>query len=123
MQVLIFYLFRWWFKKLENKKEIIVRIVLSSFVAILFLMSAIAIFTEPHIVADGFAPMGIFSLIPSIIFGIRLIFDIKKLLEINHSSISNSQPKEQMSSGNYLKQHNDTQQDEELPLRRKYYDR
>ena len=123
MQVIIFYLFCWWFKKLENKKEIVVRIVLSIIVAILFLLSTIAVFTEPHIVADGFAPMGIISLIPTIAFGLRICFDIKKLIEINHSSDSRPQPKKQTSNGDYLSNSNTVQQENKLPIMRNIYDR
>lgn len=80
IKVLVFYLVLWWFTKLENKKLIIVRAILASVLAVFFLMGAITIFTEPHIKKDGFAFMGIFGLIPSILFIIRAIFDIKKLL-------------------------------------------
>lgn len=81
LKVLAFYLFYWWFVKLENRKVIIVRAVLASIFAILFLMGAITVFTEPHIVADGFAFIGIFSLIPALLFGIRAFFDIKNLIK------------------------------------------
>ncbi|MDE7163336.1 MAG: hypothetical protein K2O44_04580 [Clostridia bacterium] len=80
IKVLVFYLVFWWFTKLENKKLIIVRAILASVLAVFFLMGAITIFTEPHFIKDGFAFMGIFALIPSILFAIRAIFDIKKLL-------------------------------------------
>lgn len=80
IKVLVFYLVLWWFTKLENKKLIIVRATLASVLAVFFLMGAITIFTEPHFIKDGFAFMGIFALIPSLLFAIRAIFDIKKLL-------------------------------------------
>lgn len=81
LKVLAFYLFYWWFVKLKNIKVIIVRAVLASFFAILFLMGAITVFTEPHIVADGFAFIGIFSLIPASLFVVRAFFDIKNLIK------------------------------------------
>lgn len=81
LKVLAFYLFYWWFVKLENRKVIIVRAALASILAILFLMGAITVFTEPHIVADGFAFVGIFSLIPALLFVVRAFFDIKNLIK------------------------------------------
>lgn len=81
IKVLVFYLVLWWFTKLENKKILIVRAALASGLAILFFISAIVVFTEPHIVAGGFAVMGIFGVIPVLLFGIRAFFDIKKVIK------------------------------------------
>ncbi|MDE7075925.1 MAG: hypothetical protein K2O62_01240, partial [Clostridia bacterium] len=82
LKVLAFYLILWWFTKLENKKWLIVRAVIASVLAILFLISAIFVFTEPHMAKDGFAFMGIFGLVPAILFGLRAICDIRKLCTI-----------------------------------------
>ena len=80
IKVLVFYLVLWWFAKLENKKLIIFRAILASIFAVFFLICAIAMFAEPHMIKDGFAVFGIFVLIPSVLFAIRAVFDIKKLL-------------------------------------------
>ena len=86
LKVLIFYLFIWWFTKLENKKLLIFRAVFAGVLIILCLMSAITLFTEPHIVKDGFAFMGIFVLVPAILLGLRVFFDIKKILIITKNN-------------------------------------
>lgn len=43
IKVIVFYLVRWRFTKLENKKLIIVRAILASVLAVFFLMGAITI--------------------------------------------------------------------------------
>lgn len=80
LKVLVFYLILWWFTKLENKKALIARAILASLLSIFFLIGAITMFTEPIIVKDGFAFMGIFGLIPAILFGLRALLDIRKII-------------------------------------------
>lgn len=55
IKVLVFNWVLWWFTKLENKKLIIVRAILASIFAVFLLICAIFVFTEPHMIKDGFA--------------------------------------------------------------------
>ena len=82
LKVLAFYIFIWWFVKLENKKYIIIRIVTASIFAILFYMSGIVLSTDENIVRDGFTFVGIFSLIVAIMFTVRIVLDSVKLKKI-----------------------------------------
>lgn len=84
LKVLAFYLFIWWFVKFEDKKIIIIRAVLASALAITYFIGAICFFTEPRFIKDGVSFVGVFCLIPAILFGLRAIFDIKKLLSIKN---------------------------------------
>ncbi len=83
LKVLAFYLFYWWFVKLENKKVLIFRAILAGISAIFLLVGSIVMFTEPHMVKDGIAYLGIFILIPALFFGLRVILDVRKILTKN----------------------------------------
>ena len=87
LKVIIFYLFLWWFAKLENKKPLIVRAIVASSLAIFFLAGAVTMFTETHIpLSVGF---GIYFLCITILFGLRAVFDIKKILKIRKEQEKN----------------------------------
>lgn len=87
IKVLVFYLVLWWFTKLENKKLLIVRAVLASSLALFFLIGAITMFTETHIPLS--AVFGIVFLCITILFALRAIFDIKKILIIRKEQEKN----------------------------------
>lgn len=85
LNTIFFYLFLWWFAKLENKKLLIARSVLASILFILFLSVAITVFPNMFAETEGFIPalLGmIICIITTILFGLRAIFDIKKILTI-----------------------------------------
>lgn len=87
IKVLVFYLVLWWFTKLENKKLLIVRAVLSSSIAVFFLIGAITMFMETHIPLS--AVFGIIFLCIEILFGLRAVFDIKKTIKLRKEQEKN----------------------------------
>lgn len=85
LNAIIYYLFLWWFTKLENKKLLIARAVSASIFFILFLSVAITVFPNMFAEKNGFIPAllgAIICIITTILFGLRAIFDIKKILTI-----------------------------------------
>ena len=79
LQVIFFYIFVWWFKKLENRKALIARSILASIFGLIYLVTAIVLFTNEDSEEKGLYVIGIIMLIPTILFIIRAISDIAKI--------------------------------------------
>ncbi len=101
LQTLVFYIFVWWFKKLENRKALLVRAILASIFALIYWIGAIWMFVDEDIAKDGCTAIGIIFLIPAILFTIRVIFDVKKLYSDNTSTSNNSKKNENKSTTEY----------------------
>ena len=82
LQVLFFYMFVWWFKKLENKKGIIIRAVLAGIIGVFFWITAFAsismIMFEAALVVVVIVGFGV-----AILFTIRFFCDINQIRKLN----------------------------------------
>lgn len=86
LKVVGFYIFMWWFTKLENKTALIARSVLASILAAIFIISGISFLFDENVIEKNKTIIVIMSLIFTILFSIRLIFDIIKINKINTKS-------------------------------------
>ncbi len=128
LQVLAFYIFIWWFKKIENRKALIARAILASIFALIYWINAIVIFIDvddEDIAKNGFTISSIILLIIAIIiailFTIRVILDVTKLYcssinqtedkEIDNPHISNNEYKDALLK--YANQKNDSKKTEQ----------
>ncbi len=86
LQVIFFYIFIWWFRKSENKKELTARSVIAAIIGTFFLIAGIVMFTGTSTVPEedswGFIFGGILFIILAGLFLIRAIVDIEKILRL-----------------------------------------
>ena len=99
LRALLFYLFIWWFKKSDNKKELIARSILAIGIgAFCFIAGIIAIvegiaFSEEvsWVLTCAFIFLGILYVIIAILFIIRAISDINKILKMKSGEAKGQQ--------------------------------
>ncbi len=82
LKVVGFYIFMWWFTKLENKTALIARSILAGILAALNIIGGISFLVEEYVLEED-RIYAILFLIPAILFLIRLILDIIKINKIN----------------------------------------
>ena len=87
LQALVFYIFVWWFKTIENRKALIVRSILASIFAIIYWICALCML----VVDDIPIAVSIIMFIPAILFTIRAVTDIKKLYCGNTNSTNENE--------------------------------
>lgn len=78
LQVLFFYIFIWWFKKLENKKTIIIRAVLAGILGVYFWIGSFVLISL-IMIEKVLIVLVITDFTIAILFTIRLIKDIKQI--------------------------------------------
>lgn len=78
LQTIALYLFLGWFIKLDNKICLIIRISLAAVFGILFLIGFFVVLTPD----DEVIAVSIMCICLTLLFALRIIFDVKKLLKV-----------------------------------------
>lgn len=79
LETIMFYLFAWWFVKLENKTATLVRALLAGGLSVFFLVGMICLLTDEIMTKNGDNLMGLIFLPFIILLTIRTICDIVKI--------------------------------------------
>ncbi len=116
LKVIFLYIFIWWFKKSDNKKELIVRSALAAAIGAFWMIFGIVMFTETSSILEkdswGFIIAVLIYIVLVILFFIRSILDISKILKLKNDKAEGQQKvaeeqrkaeeEQQKSKGNWL---------------------
>lgn len=84
LSTIIFFGIIYWFKKIDTKKSLITRIVLSSIAAFWWLLTAFVLLFDSSMAKNGDNIWGLFPLILAILHIIRLLLDVQSLLNLKN---------------------------------------
>ncbi len=87
LETLLLYIFVGWFIKLDKKTHLIIRSSLAAVFGVLCLVGAIVLFTSDDVINSW---SGIIPLVISLLFILRIIFDVRKIMQLSKTENKNS---------------------------------
>lgn len=87
LETLLLYIFVGWFIKLDKKTHLIIRSSLAAVFGVLCLVGAIVLFTSDDIINSW---SGTIPLVISLLFILRIIFDVRKIMQLSKTENKNS---------------------------------